>query len=206
MLAVFSITAANGQTTAEWTQQKKTQIKYLLEQIAGFQTYLGYAKKGYEIAHKGLTTVQDIKNGEWNLHKDFFSSLKNVNPSITKYAKVADIVAMQLRIVKQAKALLRQCRKDGQLTSSEIDYLQKVCDNLLAECLKNIDELMMVITSGGLEMKDDERIKRIEKVYADMLDKQAFLASFGNRAILLSKQRQHERNEIYLSEKLNGLK
>ena len=77
-----------SQTTAEWTQQKKTQIKYLVQQIIAFQTYLIYVKKGYDIAHKGITTVQNIKNGEWNLHKDFFGSLKMVNPSIEKYAKV----------------------------------------------------------------------------------------------------------------------
>ena len=206
ILVLVSATSIKGQTTAEWTQQDETQIKYLVEQISAFQTYLGYVKKGYDIAHKGLTTVQNIKNGEWNLHKDFFGSLKNVNPSIMGYAKVADIIAMQINIVKRTKALINQCGKDGQFTNQEIGYLEKVCDNLLTECLKNIDELMMIITSGELEMKDDERIKRIEKIYVDMQDKQTFLVSFGNKAILLSKQRQHEQNEIFLSEKLNAVK
>ena len=206
ILVLVSATGIKGQTTAEWTQQDETQIKYLIEQISAFQTYLGYVKKGYDIAHKGLTTVQKIKNGEWNLHKDFFGSLKNVNPSIAGYAKVADIVAMQIKIVKRTKALINQCGKDGQFTNQEIGYLETVCDNLLTECLKNLDELMMVITSGELEMKDNERIKRIEQIYADMQDKQTFLVSFGNKAILLSKQRQHEQNEIFLSEKLNAVK
>ena len=206
ILVLVSATSIKGQTTAEWTQQDETQIKYLVEQISAFQTYLGYVKKGYDIAHKGLATVQNIKNGEWNLHKDFFGSLKNVNPSIMGYAKVADIIAMQIKIVKRTKSLINQCGKDGQFTNQEIGYLEKVCDNLLTDCLKNIDELMMVITSGELEMKDDERIKRIEKIYADMQDKQTFLVSFGNKAILLSKQRQHEQNEIFLSEKLNAVK
>lgn len=203
-MVVGSITG-NAQTTAEWTQQKKTQIKYLLQQIAAFQTYVGYVKKGYDIANKGLETIGNIKNGEWNLHKDFFNSLKSVNPAVEKYAKITDIVTMQVRIVKQAKLLLNRCRQSDQFTSREIEYLQTVCDNLFAECLKDIDELTMVVTSGKLEMKDDERIRRIEKIYAEMQDKQSFLLSFGNRAILLSKQRQHEQSEVFLSQKLNGI-
>jgi hypothetical protein len=54
MLFIIAIsTNANAQTWREWTKQKETQIKYLVEQIAAFQTYLGYVKQGYDIAHKG---------------------------------------------------------------------------------------------------------------------------------------------------------
>jgi len=87
-----------GQTFEEWTQQKKTQKKYLLQQIAALQLYLGYVKKGYEVVNKGLITVRNIKNGDFNLHRDFLGSLKRVNPKIKKYAKVADIIAYQVRI------------------------------------------------------------------------------------------------------------
>src|SRR5437762_1594743 len=99
ILALFALVLSNisiSQTAAEWTQQKRTQKKYLLQQIAALQTYLGYVKKGYGIADKGISTVQMIKNGEWNLHKDFFSSLSLVNPAIKKCGKVADIMTMQV--------------------------------------------------------------------------------------------------------------
>ena len=194
-----------AQILAEWTQQTKTQIRYLVEQIGAFQSYLGYVKKGYDVAHKGLAVIENIKNGDWTLHKDFIGSLKAVNPAISKYSRVADIKAMQVRIVKESRSLLSECKKSGRFNLAETDYLQSICNHLLIECLKSIDELVMIITPGELAMRDDERIKRIEKIYADMQDKQTFMASFGRRTILLSRQREHEQNEILLSEKLNGL-
>lgn len=206
LFIIAIITKANAQTWEEWTEQKETQIKYLVEQIAAFQTYLGYVKQGYEIAHKGITTVQNIKNGEWNLHKDFFGSLKSINPVIKNSAKVADIIALQVGLVKRSKALLNECRQNGQLTYEEIAYLENVCNKLLLESLKNIDELTMVITSGELQMKDDERINRIEKIYADMKEKQVFLRSFGSSVVRLSKSRSHEKFEIELSKTLNNVK
>src|SRR5260221_4860823 len=99
ILSLFvCIQAGHAQTYDEWFRQKKTQKKYLLQQIAALQVYIDYAKKGYDIASKGLNTIRDIKNGDFNLHRDFFGSLKQVNPKIKKYAKVADIIAYQVSI------------------------------------------------------------------------------------------------------------
>lgn len=194
-----------GQTFEEWAQQKKTQKKYLLQQIAALQVYIGYVKKGYNVMNKGLTTIRNIKNGDLNLHRDFFGSLKQVNPKIKKYAKVADIIAYQLRIMKETNKTLQGIRETGQFTTGELDYCKTVFDNLLEECLKSIDELFLVITSGEFEMKDDERIKRINALYADMQNKYAFSSSFSEEMGLLSVQRLGEQIEINRSKILNGL-
>lgn len=208
MLGVYflCLLPANSQTLAEWTQQKKTQKKYLLQQIAALQVYLSYAKKGYEIASKGINTVRNIKKGDFNLHEEFFSSLKNVNPKISRYVKVADIIAYQVRIIKQTKQTIQSIRETKQFTSDELDYCKKMFDNLLEECIKTIDELFMVITSNQLEMKDDERLKRVDKLYLDMQDKYSFCSSFREEMGLLSVQRLGEQIEINRSKLINGLK
>ena len=53
----------NAQGLSEWFNQKATQKKYLLQQIAALQVYIGYLQKGYSIAKTGLTTIGNIKNG-----------------------------------------------------------------------------------------------------------------------------------------------
>lgn len=194
-----------AQNWEEWTQQKKTQKKYLMQQIAALQVYIGYVKKGYDVTNNGLTTIRNIKNGDLNLHRDFFGSLKQVNPRIKKFAKVADIIAYQLRIMKETNKTLQGIRETGQFTTGELDYCKTVFDNLLEECLKSIDELFLVMTSGELEMKDDERIKRINALYADMQNKYAFSSSFSEGMGLLSVQRLGEQIEINRSKILNGL-
>lgn len=184
----------------------QTQKKYMLQQIAALQVYIGYAKKGYNIASKGINTVRNIKNGDFNLHRDFFSSLKKVNPKISKYVKVADIIAYQFRIISNTKQTLQAIRETKQFTTEELDYCKRVFDNLLDECVKTIDGLLMVITSGELEMKDDERLKRIDSIYNDMQDKYSFCSTFSDEMGLLSVQRMGEQMEINRSKILNGLK
>ncbi len=210
MILYFSIfviiSNLHSQTTEEWTQQKKTQKKYLLQQIAALQVYLGYAKKGYNIVTDGINTIRNIKNGDFNLHRDFLNRLKNVNPAIRRYAKVADIIAYQAKIIKQTKATLQQIRETKQFTESELDYCKLVFDNLLGECIKTVEELVLVTTSGELEMKDDERLKRIDGLYADVQDKYSFACSFSEDMGLLAVQRLGEQMEANRSKLINGIK
>lgn len=203
---LFGALLSTAQTTDEWLNQKSTQKKYLLQQIAALQVYIGYEKKGYNIVSGGINTIRNIKNGDFNLHRDFFNRLKNVNPAIRRYAKVADIISYQVKIIKQTKQTLQQVRETNQFTEAELDYCKKVFDNLLDECMKTIDELMLVTTSGELQMKDDERLKRIDKLYADVQDKYSFACSFSEDMGLLAVQRLGEQVEINRSKLINGMK
>lgn len=198
--------ATNAQTWDEWFRQKKTQKKYLLQQIAALKVYAGYAQKGYEIASKGVNTVRKIKDGDFRLHKIFFSSLKGINPAISKYARIADIIAYQLLIIKESKRTLRATLDAKQFSTKEFDYCKRVLDHLLDECSRTMNDLIMVITQNKLEMSDEERIKNIDRIYLDMQEHYSFCFSFSSAMNLLAVQRMRDQREILLSQKLNGFK
>ena len=202
---VFSI-LANAQTLAEWTQQKQTQIQYLLDQIAANKVSIDYLEKGYEFAKTGLNTIQNIKKGDFNLHRDFFGSLEIVNPKIKTYARVADIIGYQVRIVKNISTTIKNLKESRQFNTDELDHSKAVFENLLDECVKNVDELYLIITSDELQMTDDERIKRIDQLYTDMQDKYSLCQSFSKECSVLAMQRLSEQVEIMMSKKLNGVK
>lgn len=208
ILILFAIlsTGTKAQTFAEWFRQSSTQKKYLLQQIAALQVYIGYVQKGYSIAKQGLNTISDIKHGEFNLHKDYFNSLKTVNPKIKSYSKVADIIALQVNIIKVYKDAAKQVKQSGSFAVGEISYINGVFERLVDDCTKTIDALITVTTSGELEMKDDERLKRIDALYSDMQDKYTFVQGFSNEAKLLAGSRIREQNDIQTSRAVNGIK
>jgi hypothetical protein len=200
----FSI-VTNAQTLAEWTQQKTTQIQYLLDQIAANKVSIDYLEKGYELAKTGLNTIQNIKKGDFNLHRDFFGSLEIVNPKIKTYSRVADIIGYQFRIVKNISTTIKNLKESRQFNTDELDHRKAVFENLLDECVKNVDELYLIITSDELQMTDDERIKRIDLLYTDMQDKYSFCQSFSKECSVLAMQRLSDQVEIIMSKKLNGM-
>lgn len=205
-VCLFVFTRADAQTWAEWFRQKKTQRKYLLEQIAALQVYLGYARKGYEIAGKGIATVRNIKNGDFNIYRDFLGSLEKVNPAISRTAKVADIIAYQIQIIKQNKRVIQSITAANYFTPAEIEHCKRVIQRLLEKCMDTIDELVTVITSDVLQMADDERLERIDRIYLHVQDKFTFCRSFGKELTLLAAQRRSEQVDVNVSKTLNGIK
>lgn len=192
LLCGFSFQPAKAQTFAEFFSQKKKQKEYLLAQIAGLQVYIGYAKKGYDIVSGGLNTVKDITNGEFGLHSSFFSSLKAVSPVIGNNSKVAEIIALQLAIGKHFNSI----KSNAYLSASDRQYIASVKAKVLEECGKDLEELLLVITSGKVEMTDGERIIRLGKVYAAMQDKSAFAQSFTGQVQALISQQSGEQQSI----------
>jgi hypothetical protein len=206
VIAALFLSDLNAQTVNEWVNQKSTQRKYLLQQISALQVYISYARKGYNIVSGGINTIRDIKKGEFNLHNTFFRSLKSVNPKISRYAKVADIITFQVRIIKLAKQTLQSIREANQFTTEEVDYCTKVFDALLDDCVESIDELLAVITPDKLTMKDNERLARIDRLYADMQDKFTFCSVMSEDVGILALQRMSEQVEIKRSKLINGIK
>jgi hypothetical protein len=176
----------------------QSDIQAMLKQIAKLEIYIIDLEKGYKIAQEGLTTIGEIKKGEFNLHSLFFSSLESVNPEIAKYSKIAVIISEQLSIISAFKSLIQHLNSSGTMTNAELQYVQSVYSNMTDESTKTLNALIEVITDGTLEMTDDERIKRIDVVYDDMEDKYTFSQRFCAKAGLLADQRNDEANEFGL--------
>ncbi len=195
-----------AQTFKEWFRQKKTQKEYLIQQIAALQLYIGYAKKVYNIAKEGLNTIGGFTRGEFDLHGNFIHSLKKVNPEIKRYTRVADIIAMQVKIVQGHSRTLRQLRRSDALSGDELAYIGRVFGRLLDDCERTLDELIDLTTDGRLEMKDNERMARIDKLYLEMQGKYTFSRGFGNDARMLAVSRKKERMDILASRELQDIK
>ncbi len=202
ILLTAMATVTRAQTWNEVFKQKETQKKYLIQQIAAMKLYAGYLKKGYDIANKGINSIKDISKGEFDLHQSFFTSLKMINPAIAGNSKIAQVIAWQVTISKGLLAL----NSRTELPASDKSYIRQVRLKVMKECEQDMEELLLVITQGKLEMKDDERINRLDKVYESMKDKYQFTQSFSNQVKTLSLQKEQEERNNEASKKLYGFK
>ena len=205
-LCICLITSGYAQTLDEWFNQKATQKKYLIQQIAALQVYIGYLQKGYSIARKGLNTIGNIKTKHFSLDKDFFASLRSINPKVRQYTKVADIISLNIRIVRQYKQAIKDSGQSEWFNSNELDYMNVVFEKLIEGCTALTDELFVVLAPDKLQMSDDERISRIDRIYGDMQERFVFACSFSKDARILSLQRSNEQKELNIVRRLYGNK
>jgi hypothetical protein len=187
-LPLLFVQVSTAQTWSEWFSQKKTQKKYLLEQVAALKIYAGYLKKGYEIGSSGLDFIKGATKGEFDLHGAFFSSLKAVSPEVKRNSKITEIIQMQLQIRKAFSSI----KKLELLGNAHQDYAALVGSSLMGDCLSDIEELLLVITSGKVEMGDDERLDRIDRLYRSMQEKKTLALRFATAARSLAAGRSQE--------------
>jgi len=177
-------------------------IETMTEQLAKLELYLHETEQGYAIFQKGLSTISDIKNGEFHLHQLFLGSLQTVSPSIKKYTRVADILALQLRILSGCSDGIQRFVRAGLFSAVGRQYLQAVYNQLQDFTSKDIDELTDLITDGKLQLSDDERLHRIDGLYAAVQDKYAFLVAFNSRTSAMALNANREKQDLQYLQKI----
>jgi hypothetical protein len=202
LVLVSSAQGASGQTFNEWFRQKNTQRKYLVQQIAALKVYVNYLKEGYDIAKKGLNIVGDIKQGKFDMDMEYLESLHNVNSAIGSSVRVANVIAYQKAIMIEFRKLEDIAEASDFLSLDEKEYISAVYSNVLSESELSLEELDLVLSNADFEMKDDERIKRVDLLYVDMKDKYSFTKSFSNSTRLLIAQRLKDQQEILVQQEL----
>jgi uncharacterized protein (DUF2267 family) len=182
--------------------QSKAQV--MLEQIADLGTSLKTLKDGYKVVSNGLNKAKNLKGGTFNQHQDYFNSLKQINPATSNNPKIQLIAKYQNQIIALFQKEISWQQQQGILSKDEIDYLRRVYNNLLENCNTDIDELNSV-AKPGTEMKDDERIKNIDRIYNATTDKYQFAQSFVHKTHALALDRKAEKKQRELIKKLYGI-
>lgn len=176
-----------------------------VEKLRQLEEILDNMYKGYKILTNGYNRVKDIAEGNYKLHQVFLDGLFAVNPSIRNYGKVSGIIQYQLILLKEYKRAYQRFRNDPNFSEEELRYVRQVYDFLVKQSLRNIEELTLVITAAKVRMSDDERLKAIDRLHADIEDKVAFLRHFNNSTSLLALQRANESSDIRVSKELNQI-
>jgi hypothetical protein len=203
-MLVTSSGVVKAQNFNEWFRQKQTQIKYLTEQIAALKAYGEVMNKGYAIAQNGLAGIFTSKVRDYKQHNSYFISLWKVRPALTCYSKVLSIYQMRAAMVKQQQ-LVKSSVTDL-LAGKEKEYIHSVYSNLIGTCNSLITELYMTTSDDQAQLKDDERLDRIDKIYLEMQDHYSFSQSFTAELKLFVMNRLKQNDETSKLSRLYGIK
>jgi hypothetical protein len=182
--------------------QEAAQLVLNYEKLLQLEEILDNMYKGYKILTKGYNTIKDIAEGNFNLHKVFLDGLFAVNPSVRNYKRIPSIIQYQQFLMREYKRTFNRFKNDPNLTVREIKYLEHVYEYLFKQSLRNLDELIMIVTATKLRMSDEERLQAIDRIYLDMENKIVFLKVFNNSTQMLAIQRARENHDVETLQKL----
>jgi hypothetical protein len=205
MLFLISSISLKGQTFAEFFNQRKTQQKYMLQQIAGLQIYISFAKGGYQIVKNGLDGISQIRNGEFNLHNSFFSSLTVLNPALQNEINGLAIPALTLSISMQYRKAKNSLAQQDAFSIEEKRYLQSVLDKIKADMNLLIHHYEDLLEEEQLELSDDERLSRLVALHKELMDNHKILQQLAANISGLAHNRIKELKEHNHFLLINGI-
>lgn len=136
----------------------------------------------------------------------FFQSLRTINAKVSDYAKVAGIIKLHQEIIAIYLRERRQLEHNPQLNRDEQKYLLEIFQNVVQECNEVISHLTAVITPGELEMKDDERLVRVDALYDQMQEHSNFIKGAVGEIKKLTLQRIKDYNDLRMNRVLRDIK
>lgn len=77
---------------------------------------------------------------------------------------------------------------------------------MLSDCSSLLDELLELTGNDQLELDDAQRIIRIDRVYADMLERFTFSKSFATEVLSLCSVRQYQDRQVESARHILGIK
>ena len=201
---MFWLTAAvlSGQTLEEWTKQKQLQTAYKLKQIAGLRAYADVVKKGYRVAETGWNAVGSIRNGEYSLHRDYFSSLSGVHRMVSSYPQAENIIRIAHRINLEVERTADYLKRNGRFTTSEKGEIIRYNRSVLLNSETVVSELKAVLTSSQYEMKDGERMAAVDGLASAIEGVYRSLTDFNKEVRLIGGVRNRKVSD---QEQLNSL-
>ena len=185
--------------------QEATQLLLNYEKLKALEEILDNMYKGYKILTNGYNTIRNIAEGNYSLHETFLDGLFAVNPSVRNYKRIPYIVQYQKALVEEYKQAFNRFRSDPNFTADEVSYIESVYDHLFNSSLRNLEELIMIVTASKLRMSDDERLQAIDRIYFSMEAKLSFLRYFNGSTHVLAVNRAKDRHDVNTLKKLYGI-
>ncbi len=77
---------------------------------------------------------------------------------------VKGIISKQAQLVDEYKAAWGLFKQDKNFTTDEVNYMQQVYSGIMAESIKNLDQLFLVINAFATQMSDAKRLEIVNEL------------------------------------------
>ena len=158
-----------------------------------------------QLSKTKLTEISGWTEQQRSLYSDYYAELGKIKSVITKYQRIKDITLKQAALVREYKRAWNLFRQDSHFNPQELDYMQKVYTGILDASVKNLDEIMMVVSPAKTQMTDEQRLELINTASNHLDENYNDLHQFNNQGIQLSLQRSMDLNDSRSIKKLYGI-
>lgn len=152
-----------------------------------------------------LEEIADWTEKQKELYRKYYDELWEVKSAITYFKRLKELTAQQVDIVQEYKWAWGLFSKDSNFSATELLAMEKMYGGILERSVKNVDQLLLVVTSFKTQMSDGDRLVLIAAAASEMESILADLKKFNRDNSLLSIQRAKSLEEVTKLKQLYGI-
>ena len=152
-----------------------------------------------------LTEISGWTEQQKQLYSSYYTELGNINATISKYQRIKDITLKQAALASEYKQAWSLFKQDSHFNPKELSYMQQVYTGILDASVKNLDEIMLVVSPSKTQMTDEQRLELINKASDHLDENYNDLHQFNNQGIQLSLGRSKDLSDAQSIKKLYGI-
>ncbi|HWW41918.1 conjugal transfer protein TraI [Pedobacter sp.] len=152
-----------------------------------------------------LDEISDWTEKQKEQYRKYFEELQKVKSIITYYQRIKSITEKQANLVREYQRAWALVRNDGHFTVQEIQYMGQVYAGILDESAKNLDQVMLVVSSFQTQMSDAKRMEIINAAADKIEENYSDLRQFNAQNAVLSMQRANSQGDVDMVKRLYGL-
>lgn len=152
-----------------------------------------------------LNDISSTLSKEKNLYSSYYQELATVKKIITDYDEVKQATRQQIQLVNEYKTAYSLFQKDKNFSPTEINYMATVYNGILQESLRNLNEVVLAVTSLSTQMTDAERLMMVHKASNNLQQNLNDMRQFNNNNMALTMQRAQEHNDMQTIKQLYGI-
>jgi len=152
-----------------------------------------------------LKEIADWSERQRRLYAGYYEELWQIKAAIAQYQRVRDIIARQTALVEEYRRTYQLFRQDGNFSPDELEFMNQVYQGILGESVRHLDQLLLVISPGAVQMSDGKRLTLLEQAAAQIEANYSDLRAFNAENIRLSLQRAKEQHTLQQLQHLYGL-
>ncbi len=152
-----------------------------------------------------LTEISGWTEQQKQLYSNYYTELGKIKSAIANYQRIKDITMKQAALVSEYKQAWSLFRQDSHFNPQELSYMQQVYSGILDASVKNLDEIMLVVSPAKTQMTDEQRLELINHASDHLDENYNDLHQFNNQGIQLSLQRSKDLNDTQSIKKLYGI-
>lgn len=152
-----------------------------------------------------LEQIADWTDKQKEQYRKYYEELMEIKAAISYYQRIREIINQQVKMVDAYNKAWSLVKNDKHFTADETSYMAAVYSGILAESMRNIEQINMLLQSFTTSMSDAGRLELINKAADQVESNYNDLLLFNRQNAVLSLQRARTAIDAEIVKKLYGL-